>query len=58
MQTESRMVVTWACREKGWELFFNGWRVLVGEDKVLEMDLVVVVAQLLWLYFILLNYTL
>ena len=58
MQTESRMVVTWACRGKGWELFFNGWRVLVGEDKVLEMDLVVVVAQLLWLYFILLNYTL
>ena len=58
MQTESRMVVTWASRGKGWELFFNGWRVLVGEDKVLEMDLVVVVAQLPWLYFILLNYTL
>ena len=59
MQTESRMVVTWACRGKGWELFFNGWRVLVGEDeKVLEMDFVVVVAKLPWLYFILLNYTL
>ena len=59
MQTERRMVVTWACRGKGWELFFNGWRVLVGEDeKVLEMDLVVVVAQLPLLYFILLDYTL
>jgi len=59
MQIESRMVVTWACRGKGWELFFNGWRVLVGEDeKVLEMDFVVVVAKLPWLYFILLNYTL
>ena len=35
---------------KGWELFFNDWRVLVGEDgKVLETDLVVVVAQLPWL---------